>query len=43
MIDSLSALVGRVPGGLWDAVDVAVVAFLIYEFLKLIRGPRASR
>ena len=43
MIDSLSALVGRVPGGLWDAVDVAVVAFLIYEFLKLIRGTRAAQ
>lgn len=43
MFESLSALVGRVPGGLWDVIDIAIVAFLIYEFLKLIRGTRASQ
>ena len=43
MIDSLSALAGRVPGTLWDIIDIAIVAFLIYEFLKLIRGTRAAQ
>ena len=43
MIDSLSSLAGRVPGSLWDIIDVAIVAFLIYEFLKLIRGTRAAQ
>ena len=43
MIDSLSALAGRVPGSLWDIIDIAIVAFLIYEFLKLIRGTRAAQ
>jgi len=27
--------------GWWDLVDIAIVSFLIYEFLKLIRGTRA--
>ena len=43
MTDSLSSLAGRVPGSLWDIIDVAIVAFLIYEFLKLIRGTRAAQ
>ena len=43
MIDSLSALAGRGPGSLWDIIDIAIVAFLIYEFLKLIRGTRAAQ
>ena len=41
MSDSVSAVIGRVPGGWWDLVDIAIVAFLIFEFLKLIRGTRA--
>ena len=43
MIELLSALLGRAPVGWWDLVDIAIVAFLIYEFLKLIRGTRAAQ
>ena len=31
----------RPPVGWWDLLDIAIVSFLIYEFLKLIRGTRA--
>ncbi len=31
----------RAPVTWWDAVDILIVALLIYEFLKLIRGTRA--
>jgi diadenylate cyclase len=41
MIDFLGSLVRRPPVGWWDLVDIAIVSFLIYEFLKLIRGTRA--
>jgi diadenylate cyclase len=37
----LSNLLRRPPVGWWDLLDIAVVSFLIYEFLKLIRGTRA--
>jgi diadenylate cyclase len=39
--DYLTNLLRRPPVGWWDVVDIAVVSFLIYEFLKLIRGTRA--
>jgi len=41
MPDSLANLLRRPPVGWWDLLDIAIVAFLIYEFLKLIRGTRA--
>ena len=41
MPDYLANLLRRPPVGWWDLVDIAIVAFLIYEFLKLIRGTRA--
>src|SRR5215217_874104 len=41
MIEFLSTLFRRPPVGWWDLLDIAVVSFLIYEFLKLIRGTRA--
>jgi diadenylate cyclase len=39
--DYLTNLLRRPPVGWWDLLDIAVVSFLIYEFLKLIRGTRA--
>src|SRR5688572_24285655 len=33
----------RPPVGWWDVLDIAIVAVLIYEFLKLIRGTRAAQ
>jgi len=41
MPDYLANLLRRPPVGWWDLLDIAIVAFLIYEFLKLIRGTRA--
>ena len=41
MIDFLGSILRRQPIGWWDLVDIAIVSFLIYEFLKLIRGTRA--
>jgi diadenylate cyclase len=41
MPDYLTNLLRRPPVGWWDLLDIAVVSFLIYEFLKLIRGTRA--
>ncbi len=43
MIESMSALGGGAPIGWWDLVDIAIVGFLIYEFLTLIRGTRAAQ
>ena len=43
MIESMSALVEGAPMGWWDLVDIAIVGFLIYEFLTLIRGTRAAQ
>jgi diadenylate cyclase len=41
--DYLANLLRRPPVGWWDLLDIAVVSFLIYEFLKLIRGTRAAQ
>ena len=41
MPDYLANLLRRPPVGWWDLLDIAIVAILIYEFLKLIRGTRA--
>ena len=41
MIDFFGSILRRPPMGWWDLVDIAIVSFLIYEFLKLIRGTRA--
>src|SRR6476661_3203044 len=41
MIEFLGSILRRPPIGWWDLVDIAIVSFLIYEFLKLIRGTRA--
>jgi diadenylate cyclase len=41
MVDFLGSILRRPPVGWWDVVDIAIVSFLIYEFLKLIRGTRA--
>src|SRR6476660_10430538 len=41
MVDFLGSILRRPPMGLWDLVDIAIVSFLIYEFLLLIRGTRA--
>jgi diadenylate cyclase len=37
----LSELVRRPPVTWWDVLDILIVAILIYEFLKLIKGTRA--
>jgi diadenylate cyclase len=41
MVDFFGSILRRPPIGWWDLVDIAIVSFLIYEFLKLIRGTRA--
>ena len=41
MSDYLANLLRRPPVGWWDLLDIAIVAVIIYEFLKLIRGTRA--
>ena len=41
MPEYLTGLLRRPPVGWWDVLDIAIVGFLIYEFLKLIRGTRA--
>jgi diadenylate cyclase len=41
MVDFFGSLLRRPPMGWWDLLDIAIVSFLIYEFLKLIRGTRA--
>ena len=41
MDETLAALFRRPDVGVWDLLDIAIVSFLIYEFLKLIRGTRA--
>jgi diadenylate cyclase len=37
----LTSLLQRPPVGWWDLLDIAIVSFIFYEFLKLIRGTRA--
>src|ERR1051325_9148703 len=41
MTEYLQNILRRPPVGWWDLLDIAIVSFLIYEFLKLIRGTRA--
>jgi diadenylate cyclase len=41
MSDYLANVLRRPPVGWWELLDIVIVAFLIYEFLKLIRGTRA--
>ncbi len=41
MLDALASLAQRTSFTWWDAIDILLVALLIYEFLKLIRGTRA--
>src|SRR5215208_1161532 len=41
MMDVIGSVLRRAPFGWWDLLDIAIVSFLIYEFLKLIRGTRA--
>jgi diadenylate cyclase len=41
MMEFLGSILRRPPMGWWDLVDIAIVSFLVYEFLKLIRGTRA--
>ena len=40
-MEFLGSILRRPPMGWWDLVDIAIVSFLLYEFLKLIRGTRA--
>jgi diadenylate cyclase len=41
MFDALSALATKTSLAWWDVLDILLVAVLVYEFLKLIRGTRA--
>src|SRR3982751_6669943 len=41
MFDFFGSILRRPPMGWWDLLDIAIVSFLIFEFLKLIRGTRA--
>ena len=41
MADFFGSILRRPPMGWWDLLDIAIVSFLIYEFLQLIRGTRA--
>ncbi|MGH9314220.1 MAG: diadenylate cyclase CdaA [Vicinamibacterales bacterium] len=41
MFDWLTTAIRRPPVTWWDVLDIVIVALLIYEFLKLIRGTRA--
>jgi len=42
-MDALTSWISRTPLTAWDIVDVLVVALIIYESLKLIRGTRAMQ
>src|SRR5919106_2773041 len=41
MTEYLRNVLRRPPIGWWDVLDILIVSFVIYEFLKLIRGTRA--
>ena len=41
MTEYLRSVLRRPPIGWWDVLDILIVSFVIYEFLKLIRGTRA--
>ena len=40
-MEPLLSVIRRAPVTWWDVFDILIVALLIYEFLKLIRGTRA--
>ncbi len=40
-MEPLLSVIRRAPVTWWDVADILIVALLIYEFLKLIRGTRA--
>jgi diadenylate cyclase len=42
-MDWLTELLRRPAIGWWDILDIAIVSFLIYELLLLIRGTRAAQ
>jgi diadenylate cyclase len=42
-MDPISSWISRIPLTVWDILDVLVVALIIYESLKLIRGTRAMQ
>jgi diadenylate cyclase len=42
-MNQLTALLQRPPVNWWDVIDILIVAVLIYEALKLIRGTRAAQ
>ncbi|AMY07439.1 DNA integrity scanning protein DisA [Luteitalea pratensis] len=42
-MDALASWISRTPITGWDVLDVLVVALIIYESLKLIRGTRAMQ
>jgi len=42
-MDAITAWISRTPIRVWDVLDVVVVALIIYESLKLIRGTRAMQ
>lgn len=42
-MDAITSWISRTPLTAWDIVDVLVVALIIYESLKLIRGTRAMQ
>ena len=42
-MDALYSWISRTPITVWDVLDVVVVALIIYESLKLIRGTRAMQ
>ena len=42
-MDAIASWISRTPVTVWDVLDVLVVALIIYESLKLIRGTRAMQ
>jgi diadenylate cyclase len=42
-MDAITAWLARTPLTMWDVIDVLIVALVIYESLKLIRGTRAMQ
>jgi diadenylate cyclase len=42
-MEPFASLIRRAPVSWWDIADILIVALLIYEFFKLIRGTRAMQ
>jgi diadenylate cyclase len=42
-VDLLPSLAGRLPLSWWDVADILIVAAIIYELLRLLRGTRAAQ